>query len=244
VNAQAGYLGGTLVLNGGSGFPGPVFENKGQIPDPYTGRSDLQSALTAANNATASTSIICQGSSCTSTDSISCVNAVCTLQPGTYAGLKLSSGTRLVLAQGLFVFTDDIQSTGNGSITGSNVTVLMAAGHTISVNADTVSLSAATSTSATNQQLPGIVFASQSATNGKITGNSSVPLTGVIYYPHGQFEIDGASSSGSTSCAVLIAKSVVLTGNSSFAASDCSSYNVPTFLSIPTVTTRNAAIVR
>jgi hypothetical protein len=244
VTALAGFLGGTLNLNGGGYFSGIVHQSQGQIPDPYTGRSDLQSALTAANSATATASLTCSGSSCTPTASVTCANSICTAQPGTYAGMKLSAGTQLVLAPGLYVFTDDVKSSGGGTVTGSNITMLMAAGHTIDLTANSVSLSAATMTSATNQQLPGIVFASQSGNSGKITGSSSVPLTGVIYYPNGQFEVDGSSSSGSSTCAVLIAKNVVLTGTSQFAASDCSSYNVPTFYSIPPATTRNASIVR
>ena len=243
VSALSGYFGGILTLNGGGSFSGSINQNQGQIPDPYTGRDDLRAALGTANSATATTSITCSGASCTPA-SVICNNSVCTAQPGTYAGMKLSAGTQLVLAPGLYVFTDDVKSSGNGSVTGSNVTVLMAAGHTIDLAANVVSLSAATVQSATNQQLPGIVFGSTGAVSGKITGNSSVPLTGVIYYPNGQFEVDGSSSSGSSTCAVLIAKSVVLTGNSQFSASDCSSYNVPTFYSIPTTTTRNAAVVR
>jgi hypothetical protein len=223
---------------------GSVSQNQGQIPDPYAGRTDLQAALTAANSATGSAAINCSGSACTPAGSVNCINSVCTAQPGTYAGLKVTSGTQLVLAPGLFVFTGDVKSSGNGSITGSNITILMAAGHTIDLTANTVALNAATTSSAINQQLPGIVIGSLSVTSGKITGNSSVPLTGVIYYPNGQFEMDGSSASGSITCSVLIANSVVLTGNSSFAASDCSSYNVPTFFSIPGTVKRNAALAR
>ena len=245
VSAQAGYLGGTLTLNGGGSFFGVVNPNQGQIPDPYSGRSDLQTALGAANTAAASTTVTCNGSACTPAGSVTCDNnAICTLAPGTYAGLKLSAGTNLALSPGLFVFTGDIKSSGGGSVTGSNVTVLMGTGSTINLAASTVSLSAATVTSATNHQLPGIVFASQSTSNGNISGSSSVPLTGVIYYPNGQFQVDGSSGGGSNTCAVLIAKSVVLTGNSRFAASDCDSYNVPTFYSIPATTFRKAAVVR
>jgi|ERR1051326_4882092 hypothetical protein len=73
--------------------------------------------------------------------------------------------SRGLLAAELYVFTDDVKSSGNGSVTGGNITMLMAAGHTIDLTANVVSLSAATIQSATNQQLPGIVFASSQSGN-------------------------------------------------------------------------------
>jgi len=252
VVTQAAYLGGTYTHTGSSSLTGTLKENQGQIPDPYAGRSDLLAALTAANSATGTGMINCSGSGPTCSGpggSVSCASGYCTIQPGTYSGLSLSGSGGVILAPGRYVFTGGIAISGSSTFTASSVTILMAASHSGSPNAmtvtgsATVAISAASTTTAANQQLPGIVFGSQSTATSNITGSSSDPRFGVIYYPNGEFDLSGSSGSGSTGCAVLIAKTITLTGSSSFDATDCSSYDVPVFFSLPSTSILNARLV-
>jgi hypothetical protein len=252
VYTQGIFAGGTITNSGssnifGPGPPGPMYSNQGQIPDPYAGNTALQSALTAANSATGTGNISCKGNSNSTTctgpsNSFSCSGTSCTLQPGTYTGLNLTSGAILNFSPGRYVFTDTINLGGGSTVIGSGVTVLQAAGtsrapKTMSVDGNAVFvLTPAATADATNGQIPGVVFASRSVgTTSVYTGNSTNPFVGIIYYPKGQITYLGSSYSGSPGCGEVIAKTISMNGNATFDASTCASYGATSFNSLPTV---------
>ena len=162
--------------------------------------------------------------------------------------MSFSGSGKVTLSPGLYVLTDNFNLTGSGSVTGANVTILMAAGTSSSprilsvAGSSTFVLSAARTVDATNGQIPGIVFASLSTGSSTVyTGSSVSPFVGVIYYPNGPVKHTGSSYSGSPGCAELIAYSIDLTGSSTFDASTCSDYGAASFPSVPT---KNARLVK
>ncbi len=249
VTASAVYAGGTVTSIGSSSITGSIYQNQGQISDPYAGDTTLQTALASANSATATGGINCTGSAPTCTGpagSVSCGSGGCTIQPGTYSGLSISGSGNVTLSSGLYVFTGSIQLTGSGTVSGSAITILMAGGssNTLSVAGSTsFVLSAASTATATNSQIPGIVFASLSTGGSTVyTGSSSSPFVGVIYYPNGEITHTGSSYNGSPGCAEVIAKTIELKGSTTFDVSTCSTYGAYGFNSLPAV--KNARVVR
>jgi hypothetical protein len=107
-------------------------------------------------------------------------------------------------------------------------------GNTLTVNgSSTFAASAATTTGAINNQIPGIVFASLSTGDSTFNGSNSSPDLGVAYYPNGTLTINGSGTNGAPGCAEVIAKTIVLNGSPSFDVSTCASYDTAVFGSVP-----------
>lgn len=253
VTAQAIFTGGAFTNNGSNTITGTVYQNQGQIPDPYAGVTALQTALSDANDATGTGTISCNGGSpwtCTGpAGSFSCASSTCTISPGTYSGLILNGSGTVTLNPGLYVFTGSIVVNGTVALTASSVTILMAARHsgtsnTLTVNgSSTFAASAATTAGATNGQIAGIVFASLSTGGTVFNGSDTSPNVGVVYYPKGSVTVNGSDSTGSPGCSQLIAKTLVINGNPTFDVATCSSYGTASFTSVAPTTTMTAQVV-
>ena len=244
VTAAAYYAGGTITTNGGSGtISGTQNPTSGQVGDPFAVTSSspafnktLQDALTAANAATGVTDLSCNNSGCTGpAGKVSCTKSGCTASPGTYANWKSTNGATLTLSPGLYVFTGSINLNG-GSISGSAVTILMAAGPTTSQNSVTTVgstvLGLSASTTNAGGAIPGFMFASLTTGTVSFGGNTSLPFSGVIYLPNGNLKFAGTPVDGSSGCAQVIAETVTISGNVNL-SSNCSSYGLATYGSLP-----------
>ena len=246
VTAAAYYAGGTITTNGGSGtISGTQNPTSGQVGDPFavtssssTFNKTLQNALTAANAATGVTDLSCNNSGCTGpAGKVSCTKSGCTASPGTYANWKSTNGATLTLSPGLYVFTGSINLSG-GNISGSAVTILMAAGPTSSQNTATtvgstvLGLTAPTTTNVFNGALAGIMFASLTTGTVSFGGNTSMPFSGALYLPNGNLKFAGTPVDGATGCAMVIAETITISGNVNLASS-CGGYGLPTFDSLP-----------
>jgi hypothetical protein len=254
LDSTAIYAGGQINVGNSSEVTGTKFPGQGQIGDPYASDTALQSALHAANTATGSGSISCKGNSNSTTctapgTSVSCSGTSCTLQPGTYTSMNLTSGAILNFSPGLYTFTDNVVLGGGSTLIGQGVTMLLAAGttsspKTLSVDGSAIFvLSAATTTSDTNGQFPGITLASLSTgTTQLYTGNSNSPFIGVVYYPNGQITYAGNNFTSSPGCSEIIAKTINMTGNSTFDSTTCLSYGATSFTNVGPV--KSAHMVR
>lgn len=248
IAAQAAFAGGTINSPGNittTPNPGAIYQNQGQIPDPYAGNTALQTALTNANSAAGVGSIWCKGNGSGTTcnsgsapaSSYSCVaGGACTIHPGTYTWIGLTGSATVAMSPGLYVFTDYISTAGGSSLSGSDVTIIQAATSggwptTITIAGGSgFALSPATAANATGGQIAGVVYASQSTgSSGIFKGNSTSPLQGVIYYPNGTISDKGTAYAGSPACSILIAKTITIDGNSTYEAAACGGYGVPSF---------------
>ena len=244
VSAAAYIAGGTITINGGAAsISGTQTPNSGQIADPYavstvnnSFNNTLQTALTAANQATSITNLNCNNSGCTGPAGlVSCDKSNCTASPGTYANWKSTNGATLKLSPGRYIFTGSINLSG-GNISGSGVTILMAAGPTYSQNSATTVgstvLGLSASTTNAGGAIPGVMFASLTTGTVSFGGNTSLPFSGVIYLPNGNLKFAGTPVDGSSGCAQVIAETVTISGNVNL-SSNCSSFGLPTYGSLP-----------
>ena len=194
--------------------------------------------MTAANAATGATDLSCNNSGCTGpAGKVSCSTSGCTASPGTYANWKSTNGATLTLSPGLYVFTGSINLSG-GNISGSAVTILMAAGPTSSQNTATtvgstvLGLTAPTTANVSNGALAGIMFASLTTGTVSFGGNTSMPFSGALYLPNGNLKFAGTPVDGATGCAMVIAETITISGNVNLASS-CGGYGLPKFDSLP-----------
>jgi hypothetical protein len=79
----------------------------------------------------------------------------------------------------------------------------------------------------------GILFASNASATSSFSGNNAATFSGLVYYPNGTITVSGNSTDGSSGCAEIVALSVTLSGNANL-ASNCTSYNLPTYGSLQT----------
>ncbi len=258
VNAAAYYAGGTITTNGGaasiSGTSNPM---SGQIADPYALSSApdcgsngptcvfntvLQNALTAADAATATTDLSCNNAGCTGpTGQVTCGTGskknVCTVLPGTYRNWSSTNGPTVTLTAGKYIVTGSISLNG-GTFNGSGVTILMAAGPSGSPNSastlgsTTEALTAATTANVgLTNAIVGVLFASTTTGTMSFGGNASVPFSGLIYLPNGNLKLAGTPVEGGSGCALVVAETIVITGNVQLASS-CTAFALPAFGSV------------
>ena len=154
-----------------------------------------------------------------------------TLQPGVYSnGLNLT-GTKN-LQPGVYIVTGGSVSVGaNANITGSGVTIYVANGVDVKMNANGyVNLSAPTS-----GPYSGILFFGARDGTGSVTmnGTSASLLTGSIYFPNQNVSYLG-NFSGKGGCTQVVAKTVSWSGTTSI-AQDCTSYGLASIPSQKTV---------
>lgn len=259
VNAAAYYAGGTITTSGSAAsITGTAYPMSGQIADPYAVSSApdcgvtpgptclfntaLQNALAAADAATATTDLSCNNSGCTGPAGlVTCGTGskqnVCTVLPGTYRNWSGTNGPTVTLTAGNYIVTGNISLNG-GTFKGSGVTILMAAGPSGSPNSastlgsTTESLTAATTAGVgTTKAIAGVVFASTTTGTMSFGGNASVPFSGLIYLPNGNLKLAGTPVDGGSGCALVVAETIVITGNVQLASS-CGSFGLPAFGSV------------
>ena len=148
------------------------------------------------------------------------VNVICgMISPGNNDVVKFESGT--------YVFTNGI-SVNNGDMIASGVTFYFPTGSSVSLAGNgNIQLSAPTS--GTYQGV--LMFQARgNATTAQITGNSSMRVNGVLYFPDANLKFGGNGSSvndsGTTS---VVAKDLTLVGNSSYIQGPASSPYLNTY---------------
>ena len=153
------------------------------------------------------------------------------MQPGVYSnGLNLT-GTKN-LQPGVYIVTGGSVSVGaNANITGSGVTIYVANGVDVKMNANGyVNLSAPTS-----GPYSGVLFFGARDGTGSVTMNGTAAslLTGSIYFPNQNVSYLG-NFSGSGGCTQVVAKTVSWSGTTSI-AQDCTTYGMASIPSQKTV---------
>jgi Flp pilus assembly protein TadG len=212
INTSGVYAGGGIS---GSGICCDLHADSGQISDPYATNTPVQNALKTLSPG-AGTAITVKS------------NTSQSIGPGTYSGWNVN-GT-LNLSPGLYIVNGDISSGGQSVISGSGVTIVTS-GTVNTTGGSSLALTAPTTSPAGNA-IPGILLAGNSSAAMAFLGNSTVPVTGVIYLPNASLKFGGTSSSGSDGCTEVIASTVTLVGTSNLAA-NCSAYGALDFGSLP-----------
>lgn len=227
VSGGAIYAEGSVSQIGSVSVSSPIYPNSGQIPDPYADFAPVQNALNAARTATGPAVSISKGSNIA-------------LSPGSYTGLSVTGSTNVTLSPGLYLVNGDVSFAGSSNVTGTGVTIV-ASGTISTAGSTNLNLTAASTSSATNGAIPGIVLASSSASDSIFAGSANVPFTGAMYFPNANLKFNGSVSGTQDGCGEIIARTVTMEGSVSLAA-NCATYGLPSFSSLPTTTT--ATLVR
>jgi Flp pilus assembly protein TadG len=144
-------------------------------------------------------------------------NSTTTLLPGNYSDMTLK-GT-VFLNPGVYYLSGGaFNVASNASITGTGVTIFMAAGTSVSMNGTShVDLSAPTSGTYSGM----LFFGDPAATSGanSFNGDNSSHLTGDLYFPHQSVSYSG-NYSGANGCTQVVADTVQWTGSSTISV-DC-----------------------
>lgn len=152
----------------------------------------MQTALPNAASKVGSGALNCQQDSCSGpAGSYSCNATGCTIVPGTYTEIRLTSKARGTALPGVYVVTDTIDLIGESKLTGTNVTFIVdttasPGANILSANSGSeVNLTASTVNSAPNDTIPGIAFASRANSAMTFLCYSNLPFIGVFYMPNG-----------------------------------------------------------
>ncbi|HEX3363736.1 pilus assembly protein TadG-related protein [Phenylobacterium sp.] len=134
-----------------------------------------------------------------------------TLQPGYYkSGMSLSGN--VVLSAGVYyVSGSDFSVNANATVSGSGVTIFLAAGSQVSMNGNAV----VTLSAPTSGTYSGILFfGDRTATSGSnvFNGDATSKLTGDLYFPTQQVTYQG-NFTGTNGCTQIVADQVQWTGN-------------------------------
>ena len=153
---------------------------------------------------------------------------------GTYFldGANLTVGGTLNLGSGTYFFRDSTINL-NGTVTGTNVNIVMLGNSKLSITGGPVNLSA----NFNNTDYPvlnGVLIAdlAPNASNNAVTINGSagvdMALGGVMYFPNVDVTMGGNSVNANTDCTEIIANSLKFSGGSNYLSTkDCASGTVP-----------------
>jgi hypothetical protein len=150
-----------------------------------------------------------------------------------YQGISITGnqaipgGVYYVSGDGLTMRSAQFAISGNGNVTGTDVTIVLFKGADVSImGTPTVTLSAPTSGT-----WKGILFWQDktstpmcpTSTCSTIAGTVNAVLTGALYFPKDNFSFAGTSSS---TCTVLIANTISFQGTPKMSASSCAAAGV------------------
>lgn len=192
------------------------------VPYNYTmlpATNPLKGLDTASFNARTSPSIKPCGGNVTN-------GATCPLTPnsasGVYSDLTVNSGGTLNLAAGTYFFYNATLNWG-GTVTGTNVTLVLLGDSSISITG-IVTLSAP-ATNSYSSLLNGVLIDDQAPNKSKnavtINGSSTVSLFGALYFPNVDVTWNGTSANVNTGCTEVIANTLTLSGTANFSTGSC-----------------------
>jgi hypothetical protein len=224
---------GGISSNGGATFPDSLHTYAWTVQDPYAALSNP--VLPGACNA---------GNTNYKGNNLNLKNTTITLDPGMYCkGLSIGTGATVTLKPGTYYINEGDFTVGTSSAVvtckcegidpsapaGSGVTIVLtsatgtAAGN-VKITGGTVTLRAPSVASPTAQYpYPGMLFYKDRRTtttsDDKLTGGSTMSLTGAMYFPHDSVEYLG--NTGSTACTLLVADTIKVSGTSKLSSSGC-----------------------
>jgi hypothetical protein len=198
-----------ILVNGGS----QIANNASVAPTPTTNAG-------SQNDPLATMSLPSFTSGCDYTNYTASSGATVTLSPGTYCGGLNFNGANVTFTSGLYILNGGGMSiSGNGTITGSDVTFFNTGQYGHTIGAITMTGSALTTLSAPHSGAQkGMLFLQDRnltyGASNKLAGTSGSTFTGTLYFPTTDVQYTGTTASGTYTA--LIAKTLTFTGTSDF----------------------------
>jgi len=128
-----------------------------------------------------------------------------------YGDLTCTNGNAVNFSQGTYFFYNATIKITGGTITGTNVNIVLLGNSSLSINGGTVNLSANLN-NATYPDLNGVLIDDQSSSAVKINGGGTVALGGAMYFPKADVRWNGTTASTNTTCSEVIAKTIDMSG--------------------------------
>jgi hypothetical protein len=150
------------------------------------------------------------------------------LSIGSYTNLDINGEMEIqgsvVLGAGTYTVNGalDLASSGGGSLTGTNVSLIASGPIAFGAGYSAITLDAPASIGSANEGTgPTVALASNSASASTIdAGASNTAVLGAMYFPNAALTLDGAGNLNSgTGCALVIAASIAMSGGSSLSTS-------------------------
>jgi hypothetical protein len=155
-----------------------------------------------------------------------CTTKTCTLNPnstGAYGNLTVTTGDSVTFNPGTYFFYDAAIKINGGTVNGTGVTLVLLGDSSLSISGGTVNLSAPT-TNATYPNLSGVLIDDQAPnkSNNAVTvnGGGTVKLGGAMYFPNVDVSWGGTAATD-TSCSMVIANTLTITGNTYMSTGGC-----------------------
>ncbi len=139
---------------------------------------------------------------------------------GTYyfSGNVTIAGTATLQA-GTYFFKDSA-ITFSGTVTGTNVTLVLLGNSSLKINGGGVNLSAPT-TNTFSSDLNGVLIDDQATGAVTINGNGTVQLGGAMYFPNTDVSFGGTAQPANTTCSEVIAQTLNMTGSAYLSTDGC-----------------------
>jgi hypothetical protein len=143
---------------------------------------------------------------------------------GAYKNLSVSTGDYVAFAAGTYFFYNAAIKITGGAVTGTGVTLVLLGDSSLSISGGTVSLSAPT-TNTFSSDLNGVLIDDQAPnkSNNAVTvnGGGTVQLDGAMYFPNVGVTWSGTASNTNTTCSMVIANSLTISGNTYMSTQNC-----------------------
>ncbi|WP_407192897.1 pilus assembly protein TadG-related protein [Bradyrhizobium sp. STM 3566] len=133
------------------------------------------------------------------------------------SGITVNGGT-VILAAGTYFSNGDVNL--GGTVTGTNVTLVLLGNSKFTINGGTVNLSAP-ATNNFSSSLNGVLIDDQSTAAVTINGNGAVRLAGAMYFPKADVSFGGTAQPTNTTCSQVIAKTLNMTGGGYLSTDGC-----------------------
>jgi Flp pilus assembly protein TadG len=124
---------------------------------------------------------------------------------------------------GTFIFRDANINFNGGAVTGTNVNIVLLGNSSLTINGGAVNLSANKS-NATYPNLNGVLIDDQAPTKNNavsVSGNGTVTLDGVMYFPNVDVTWNGTTGIVNTTCTAVVANTLTIGGSSYLSAQNC-----------------------
>ncbi len=137
-----------------------------------------------------------------------------------YGDLTCTNGDVVSFSPGTYFFYNANIKINGGTVTGSNVNIVLLGNSSLSITGGTVNLSA-NFNNATYPDLNSVLIDDQSNNEVKINGSGTVALGGAMYFPKADLRWNGTTASTNTTCSEVIAKTITMSGGGYLSTQGC-----------------------
>ena len=207
--------GGSITISNGATITGTYKANAGTFTDPYATDTPTQTAMTTAASATGPAMTYASGTF--------------NVYPGSYSSITLTNGANVTFNPGTYYINGAINMGGAVVVNGTGVTIVFT-GAMATTNGATVNLTAPLANAAVG--IPGVALIGTSSNSINFGGGSAITMTGVLYAPNAPLTLSNGFATSSSTCSIVIANSIAMTGGTKL-ANNCTTSSGVKSLAVP-----------